>query len=128
VAPVVDPFRAPATRYGPGNRGLEYATIAGQPVGAIGPGTVVFAGTIASRRYVTVLHRDGLRSSYSYLATVEVAVGEAVSAGQRLGVAGTRLHLGVRRGDDYLDPASLFRRGRPRLVPYRGSSITHRRR
>ena len=30
AAPVSDPFRAPATPYGPGNRGLEYATAAGR--------------------------------------------------------------------------------------------------
>ena len=116
AAAVTDPFRAPSTPYGPGNRGLEYATRPGQPVGAIGPGTVVFAGAIARRRYVTVLHRDGLRSSYSYLASIEVVVGQVVAMGQRVGVAGERLHLGVRRGDRYLDPATLFRRGRPRLV------------
>jgi murein DD-endopeptidase MepM/ murein hydrolase activator NlpD len=115
-APVTDGFRAPTSVYGAGNRGLEYGTTPGQPVGAIGPGTVVFAGTIAHRLYVTVRHPDGLRSSYSYLSTIEVRVGEVVTVGQRMGTAGTRFHLGVRRGDRYLDPASLFRRGRPRLV------------
>jgi murein DD-endopeptidase MepM/ murein hydrolase activator NlpD len=138
VAPVTDPFRAPASTYGAGNRGIEYATRPGVPVGAIGAGTVVFAGPVARRLSVTVLHRDGLRSSYSYLATITVIVGSSVVAGQTIGTAGPRLHLGVRRGDRYLDPASLFRRGRPRLVPSipsgerptaaRGSSVRERRR
>ena len=76
----------------------------------------MFAGTIAHRLYVTVLHPDGLRSSYSYLATIAVTVGQAVSGGDAIGTAGARMHLGVRRGDRYLDPATLFRRGHARLV------------
>ena len=47
-APVVDEFRAPATPYGPGNRGLDYATTPGTVIGAIGAGTTA-AKVIASR-------------------------------------------------------------------------------
>src|SRR5690349_10370437 len=67
-APVVDTFRLPDGPYGAGNRGLEYATSPGDPVRAIGDGLVVFAGPVAGNDAVTVLHPDGLRSSYSYLA------------------------------------------------------------
>ena len=63
VAPVIDPFRAPTGPYGPGNRGLEYATRAGAPVTAIGAGRVAFAGQVAGRLVVSVEHPDGLRSS-----------------------------------------------------------------
>jgi murein DD-endopeptidase MepM/ murein hydrolase activator NlpD len=115
--PVVDPFRAPAHPYGPGNRGLEYDTVPGDPVQAIGDGTVVFAGVVARQRYVTVLHPDGLRSSYSYLGTILVGVGDRVVAGAAIGTAGERLHLGVRRGRAYLDPARLFGVRRAVLVP-----------
>jgi murein DD-endopeptidase MepM/ murein hydrolase activator NlpD len=116
-APVVDPFRAPASPYAAGNRGLDYETIPGQPVTAIGDGVVVFAGQVAHQRFVTILHPDGLRSSYSWLASISVSVGERVDRGQQLGVAGGRFQLGVRRGSAYLDPARLFGRGRARLVP-----------
>jgi murein DD-endopeptidase MepM/ murein hydrolase activator NlpD len=116
-APVADPFRAPDGPYGAGNRGLEYAVPDGSPARAIGPGVVTFAGTVAGARWVTVLHPDGLRSSVGPLATVAVAAGDRVAAGQPLGTTGVRLHLGVRRGATYLDPAALFRRRRPRLVP-----------
>ena len=37
-APVADPFRPPTTPYGPGNRGLEYATAPGTPVRAAADG------------------------------------------------------------------------------------------
>ena len=117
VASVSDGFRPPPGPFAAGNRGIEYETAPGTAVGAIGPGRVVFAGPVGGSRHVTVLHREGLRSSYSHLASISVAVGEAVLSGQALGTATHRLHLGVRAGDAYLDPALLFARGRVHLVP-----------
>lgn len=118
-APVVDPFRAPASPYGPGNRGIEYATVPGTSVRTIAPGTVVFAGSVAGTRYVTVLHADGLRSSYGFLESLSVTAGAVLRAGAEVGRAGDRLHLGVRRGDEYLDPETLFAQAAPqvRLIP-----------
>lgn len=124
--PVVDPFRPPPQPWLPGNRGLEYATIPGTLVRAIGPGRVSFAGPVAGSLHVTVTHPDGLRSSYSFLAAVRVRRSAAVSAGAVVGVAAARLHLGVRRGRRYLDPASLWgctvTGGRVWLVPLGGGS------
>jgi murein DD-endopeptidase MepM/ murein hydrolase activator NlpD len=114
--PVTDPFRAPANRYSAGNRGLDYATAPGDPIVAIGAGTVTFAGAIAHELFVTVRHSDGLDSTYSFLSEVTVHRGEVVMRGQQLGIAGASFHLGVRRGDEYLDPARLFGRGRAVLV------------
>ncbi|MEO6987973.1 MAG: M23 family metallopeptidase [Aquihabitans sp.] len=120
-APVVDPFRPPAAPWLPGNRGLEYAPTSGMSVRAIGPGVVTFAGPVAGSLHITVRHPDGLRSSYSYVAAIRVRPGDAVAAGDTVAVAADRLHLGVRRGDTYLDPASLWGRrvvgGRASLVP-----------
>lgn len=116
--PVADPFRAPRTPYGPGNRGLEYATARGESVRAIGDGTVVFAGQVAGRLVVSVEHPDGLRSSVVGLSAIAVVVGQGVVRGQVLGRSSGVLHLGVRRNGTYLDPATLFgRRGPARLVP-----------
>ena len=116
-APVVDGFRLPNGPYGAGNRGLEYDTVPGQAVRAIGDGLVVFAGPVAGVRYVTVLHPDGLRSSYGYLAELLVTAGERIVIGQVVGTAGERLHLGVRSGGTYLDPAALFTTTGVHLVP-----------
>jgi murein DD-endopeptidase MepM/ murein hydrolase activator NlpD len=116
-APVVDGFRLPNGPFGAGNRGLEYATGPGQTVRAIGDGLVVFAGPVAGIRYVTVLHPDGLRSSYGFLAELLVAGGDRVAIGQAIATSGDRLHLGVRIGGTYLDPASLFSSTGVRLVP-----------
>ncbi len=123
---VVDPFRAPSNPYGPGNRGLEFATQPGAPFWAASDGVVSFAGPVGGRLHVTVSHPDGLRVSYSGVATIGVARGAHVRRGQHLGTTSDRLHVGVRRGKTYLDPAQIFGpsrgpdafllRGRPRLV------------
>jgi len=118
-APVSDPFRLDAGPYGPGNRGLEYDTVAGAQVRAIGSGRVLFAGPVAGRWAVTVLHPDGRRSSLTGVHEVRVRVGDLVVRGQVLAGAGERLHLGVREGERYVDPATLFvaERRRAVLVP-----------
>jgi hypothetical protein len=119
-ARVVDPFRPPERPFGAGNRGLEYGTAPGSVVQATADGVVTFAGLVAASRHVTVLHDDGLRTSYSFLDRVDVVVGQRVRQGDALGTTLGHLHLGARQGDAYLDPASLFGPDRPqvRLVPF----------
>ncbi len=117
---MVDPFREPSGPYGPGNRGLEYATTPGGTARSIGSGVVVFSGQVAGRLVVSVSHPDGLRSALTGLGSVTVAVGTVVAPGTPLGTTLVRLHLGVRSGGRYLDPALLFGSGPPRravLVP-----------
>jgi hypothetical protein len=118
-APVVDPFRPPPEDWNAGNRGLEYATTPGTPVAASAAGEVVFAGQVGGTLHVVVLHDDGIRTSYSFLATLAVHRGDKVRQGQTLGTAGDRFHFGARAGDAYLDPALLFGDGPPEvhLVP-----------
>lgn len=124
VAPVTDPFRPPPQPWLPGNRGIEYATVPGTPVRSAGRGRVSFAGPVAGALHVTVTHPDGIRTSYSFLATIVVAAGTEVVRGQVLGTSGDRLHVGARRGDTYIDPASLWAATGPpwvRLAPLDGS-------
>lgn len=118
-APIVDPFRPPAHVGGAGNRGLEYATSPGTSIRASAAGQVSFAGEVAGSLHVTVSHRDGLRTSYSYLSRIDVVTGQFVVGGQLLGRSGTSFHFGVREGDRYLDPAGLLASEprRSRLVP-----------
>lgn len=118
---VADPFHLDHGPYGPGNRGLEYATLRGDVVRAIGAGKVAFAGPVAGRLVVSVEHPDGLRSMLTGLVRIEVATGDLVARGTPVGVAGPGLHLGVRRGGRYLDPSTLLRRsGRAVLVSPEG--------
>jgi hypothetical protein len=119
-APVADPFRPPAEPYGPGNRGLEYATEAGTDVRAAADGVVTFAGLVAGTRHVTVRHVDGLRTTYSFLDRIDVVVGQQLHQGDLVGTTVGHLHLGARLGDAYLDPAELFgdAPARAHLVPF----------
>lgn len=121
-AVVIDPFRPPASPFGPGNRGLTYATVAGSPVSAIGAGVVRFAGPIAGQWYVTVGHSADMDSTYSFLASVVVSAGDVVRGGDVVGLAGALpFHLGVRRNGAYVDPATVLGSApshlRARLVP-----------
>ncbi len=113
---VARPFRAPLTRYGAGHLGVDLAAAPGTSVRAAGAGIVVFAGVVAGTRHVVVAHPGGLRTSYSFLASIRVAAGEAVRRGQIVGTSGgwgpghegTVLHFGLRIGDTYVDPMRLF--------------------
>lgn len=121
-APVTDPFRPPAGPYGPGNRGIEYATVPGSDVIAAADGVVTFAGSVAGALYVTILHADGIRTTVSYVATVRVAAGEPVARGQLIASAGPVTHVSARLADEYIDPATLWGSGPSRvfLVPLDG--------
>jgi len=118
-ASIVDPFRPPPKRWEAGNRGVEYDTAAGAPVSAAADGEVVFAGPVAGRLHVVVLHADGIRTSYSFLQSVSVRRGDRVRQGQTVGASGDTLHFGARAGEAYVDPTLLFGAGPPRvhLVP-----------
>ena len=122
-APIADPFRPPATPYGPGNRGIEYATAPGTVVRAAAAGTVTFAGLVARSLDVTIFHADGIRTSYVGLATTRVHVGDTVALGEPIATTTDRFHIGARRGDAYVDPAGLWgpaQRGSAYLVPLDG--------
>ena len=119
-------FAPPPTPYAAGHRGVDLAGAAGQQVLAGGAGVVAFAGMVAGRPVVSVQHADGLRTTYEPVAP-QVAAGQPVVRGSPLGtlVAGhpgcpveACLHWGLRRGETYLDPMSLLRPPRVRLLPW----------
>ncbi len=121
---IVDPFRSPACTYCPGNRGLEYQPAAGTRVVAAATGVVGFSGVVAGVRYLVVDQTDGRKATYGRLASVLVAVGATVRAGEPLGTTTARFFFGLRQGDRYVDPAPFLGvvRYRPRLVPVDGSA------
>src|SRR5438105_14819433 len=109
AAPVSDAFRPPAQAYGPGNRGLDYATAPGTEVRAAADGEVVFAGQVGGTLHVVVLHPDGIRTSYSFLSSIRVQRGDKVRQAQVIGsTSSQQFHFGARAGDAYIDPAMLF--------------------
>jgi murein DD-endopeptidase MepM/ murein hydrolase activator NlpD len=129
-APVGEPFRAPAHHFAAGNRGVDYAA-GGATVRAAAGGQVSFAGPVAGRLVVVVLHPDRIRTTYDGLVEVQVQVGDVVQQGDPVGTAAASLHFGARAGTAYLDPEVLFAaagvsdRSRARLVPVEGSWVNH---
>ena len=122
---VTRPFEPPPSPYGPGHRGADLGGVPGDVVRAAGAGVVVFAGMVAGRPVVSVDHAGGLRTTYEPVAP-GVAAGQEVSRGSPLGTllaghegcpAAACLHWGLRRGEVYLDPLSLLRPPRVRLLP-----------
>lgn len=129
---VVHAFDAPDHPFGPGHRGIDIAATAGGQVRAVEGGTVRFAGVVAGRGVVSVLHPDGLISTYEPVVA-EVSEGQAIRAGEVLGALETVdatashctgqdcLHLGARQGGEYLDPLPLLGvRGPSVLLPWSG--------
>ncbi len=113
---VVQPFDAPGSPYAPGHRGADFAAAAGTPVRAAGDGVITFAGAVAGTLHVVVAHGSNLRTSYSFLARVDVRVGQHVDRGFVVGLAGGtgpghpvgELHFALRIGERYVDPMVLF--------------------
>jgi murein DD-endopeptidase MepM/ murein hydrolase activator NlpD len=120
-------FTAPANVYGPGHRGVDLAVPAGGEIRAAGAGVVRFAGSVAGRGVIVLLHPDGISTEYEPV-TASVVAGQQVRLGAVIGtVTGHHrgcppngcLHWGARRGGSYLDPLLLLRPlGIVRLLPW----------
>ena len=117
------PFDPPATRYAAGHRGADLPGSPGTLVLAAGAGRVSYAGLLAGRGVVVVVHGT-LRTTYEPV-TAAVAVGDEVAAGEPLGLlegghagcpAAACLHWGLRRGEQYLDPVRLVVAGPVRIL------------
>ncbi len=118
-------FDPPAVKWGSGHRGVDLAGEAPMPVYAAGDGTVSYAGVLAGRGVVAVTHPNGLKTTYEPVTT-SVTVGAVVTGGQQIGVleaghagcpGAACLHWGLRRGETYLDPLSLLKPRKVRLLP-----------
>jgi hypothetical protein len=125
---VIRGFDPPDAPWGAGHRGVDLAASVGQEVRTAADGVVSFAGQLAGRGVVAVVH-GAVRTTYEPVTPV-VAVGDRVTAGIVIGhVQGGSthclpvmpcLHWGLLRGREYLNPLSLLRRGPSRLLPVWG--------
>lgn len=121
---VTRPFAPGPSPWSPGHRGADLPGAPGSAVLAAGAGRVSYAGLLAGRGVVVVVH-GALRTTYEPVAPL-VGVGQPVAAGQQIGTldgghegcpVAACLHWGLRRGEDYLDPVRLVDAGPVRLLP-----------
>lgn len=128
VPTVLRPFQPPPTPYAAGHRGVDLAAPTGASVLAAGNGVIGFAGMLAGRGVVTVVH-GALRTTYEPVRAV-VHVGQPVMAGGLLGhlqpptghcgAGRSCLHWGLLRGEVYLDPLMLLGLTHSILLPVWG--------
>lgn len=118
---VVAPFRAPASPYASGHRGIDLAIERSATIVAPEAGTVSFAGAVAGRNVVAIDHGGGIVSAIEPVDAL-VAEGQAVAAGDPLGIVSSGghcdsgcVHFGVRVDGEYVSPF-LFLGGIPRAV------------
>lgn len=121
---VVAAFDPPDEVWHRGHRGVDLLGATGQPVLAMEAGRVTVARPLAGRGVVVVTSGE-LRSTYEPVLA-RVHVGDSVRAGDVLGVLQAApshcaprvcLHLGLKRGETYLDPLSLLNSREVRLKP-----------
>ncbi len=112
----VDPFTGrPAF-----HSGLDVAAFERAPVVATSPGHVSFAGPRSGYGYVVEIdHGHGFKTRYAHLRDIQVARGESVAIGQRVGSMGstgrstaTHLHYEVWFRGRVVDPVYFLRAGR----------------
>nr|WP_184533521.1 peptidoglycan DD-metalloendopeptidase family protein [Micromonospora polyrhachis] len=127
-------FDPPPRPWLPGHRGVDLADEPGVVVRTAGAGVVLFAGMVAGRPVVSVLHANGLRTTYEPVQPT-VRTGDRLGRGDPIGTLlsghpgcprAACLHWGLRRGDDYLDPLALLGHPRVRLLPIRRPSPQRR--
>lgn len=122
---VVRGFDPPSRPWLAGHRGVDLRTRPGSTVRAAGSGRVAYVGVLAGRGVVVIDHGT-LRTTYEPV-DADVAPGQHVDRGEplgRIGVGtghcgtGSCLHLGLKRGDAYLDPRLVLARSRAVLRPW----------
>ncbi|MEU6868719.1 LysM peptidoglycan-binding domain-containing M23 family metallopeptidase [Streptomyces sp. NPDC046876] len=114
-------YKTPGAMWSSGyHTGVDFIASTGTTVKAVGAGTVVSAGWGgAYGNEVVIRHADGKYSQYGHLSQLSVSVGQAVTAGQRIGLSGStgnstgpHLHFEVRTGPSYgsdIDPLAYLR-------------------
>lgn len=98
--------------------GIDIKGAHGTPVGAAGPGEVLFAGWLRGYGQVIIIdHGNNLSSVYAHLSSMSVREGSAVKRGQIIGAVGStgvatgpHLHFEVRVNGEARDPMKYLRK------------------
>lgn len=125
---VLLPAEIPDENWNRGHRGVDLKANPGDAVLASRGGTVYFAGVVAGTPTISVLHSDGLRTTYQPV-TATVGKGQAVRRGEQIGTLADAsalgphaqkapgLSWGARFGERYIDPMTLLGAPHVRLYP-----------
>ena len=98
------------------HNGMDIAAPEGSPIQSIRPGVVTFAGDMGTYGKVVVVdHGEGLETRYAHCSELLVVEGEKVRPGNVIAKVGStgrstgpHLHFEARKGDQPLDPRTLF--------------------
>jgi beta-lactamase regulating signal transducer with metallopeptidase domain len=102
------------------HRGIDIAAETGTPVYAAADGvvdtTVINGKNDGPGKYIIIDHRDGYSTVYTQLSRIDVANGQAITAGDAIGAVGSsglstgpHLHFELRLQGEAIDPESLIR-------------------
>ncbi|WP_332659951.1 M23 family metallopeptidase [Brevundimonas sp.] len=99
------------------HEGVDIAAPQGTGVFVSAEGSVVRTGYDAGGygRFVEIRHPNGMTTLYGHLSRLDVASGDRVDGGQRIGLVGStgrstgpHLHFEVRRGDRQVNPVKVM--------------------
>jgi murein DD-endopeptidase MepM/ murein hydrolase activator NlpD len=118
---ITEPYGVAGSRWASGHHtGVDFAASTGTSVRSVGAGSVIKAGYGgAYGNDVIVRLADGKYALFAHLSSIEVSVGETVTAGQQIGlsgatgnVTGPHLHFEIRTTPFYgsdVDPVAYLR-------------------
>lgn len=110
--------------------GVDIAAPQGTGIFVAAEGSVIRTGYDAAGygRFVEIRHPNGMSTLYAHLSRVDVASGDRVAGGERIGLVGStgrstgpHLHFEVRRGDRQVNPAKVM--GREFAVVVEASTV-----
>lgn len=98
------------------HKGVDIAVPTGTEVRAMGPGMVVFAGTMSGYgKVIMVDHSGGIRTVYAHLSEIRVQRGQALRGRPVIGLSGStgrttgpHLHFEVQHNGSAHDPVPLL--------------------
>lgn len=104
-------------RWGAFHAGIDIANAVGTPILAVMDGTVIDSGPASGYgQWIRIKHDDGAISVYGHMVTLDVGVGERVTAGQKIAgmgslgfSTGSHLHFEILPdGSSAVDPVPWF--------------------
>ena len=92
AAPTQGTFTSPfGPRWGTMHNGIDIANNIGTPINAVMDGTVIDSGPASGYgQWIRLRHDDGTITVYGHMETLDVSVGEHVTAGQKIAGMGSR--------------------------------------